>query len=228
MKFLILTYANDDMKEMVEVTSANKKKYCDKYGYDFVRETEMLENLGYGRGKYSWNKIPLLIKYLPHYDWIFWSDADALIMNYNRRLEEFVPHENGKDLIIARDHQPWINAGNFFIRDCEWSRNFLQLVRLHTWVEKMGPQYGWWEQGAIRYLIEQPYHEAHVKYVSCREFNAYANLKRREWEYNGWMREDLFKPGDFLCHYSGLVHQDGVSHYNLIMSEMKKAMEKIK
>src|SRR5208283_2945988 len=204
MKILILTLADDSMREMADISALNKMRYAQKHDYYFAYEKKICKDLGVGRGNCSWNKIVYVKRYLPFYDWVFWTDADSLILNQTRKIEEFLPTTNGKDFIIGKDRQPWINAGQFFIRNCEWSNNFLALVELHTWVERVGPQYGWWEQGAIRYLIEQPYHAEHVQYVPCKTFNGYADFIREDKDL-AWMRPDLFSPGDFLCHYSGLV-----------------------
>jgi len=228
MKILLLTFADDNMREMGDLSADNKLSYCQRHGYEFSYEQKTLEVLGDGRGNGSWQKILYLIKHLPDYDWIFWSDADALILNPDIKLEKFLPGDKGIDLILARDKQPWINCGNFFIRNCEWSCNFLQLVQLHNWTWKIDGifgKYGWWEQGAIRYLLEQPYHANHVKYVTCREFNAYADFIREEGDLR-WMKPDLWRPGDFLCHYSGLIVRNGVSNYQKVIEKMKSDLNK--
>src|SRR5258708_36810234 len=226
MNILILTFADDAMREMADLTSQNKIEYAEIHGYDCIYEQRTIVNLGDGSGNGSWHKIPYLLKYIKHYDWILWSDADSLIMNFRKKLEGFLPADKGKDLIIGRDRQPWINAGNFFIRNCEWSINFLQLVQLHNWTHEISPDYAWWEQGAMRYLLEQSYHANHVDYVSCRLFNSYANFLREDRDLS-WMKPDLYQYEDFMCHYSGLVYRNGVSYYQEVIQEMKRNSELI-
>jgi hypothetical protein len=208
---LILTAADDEIREIGDVSAENKIKYADKHGYAFTYFREYPKWINWEGGDRSWHKIPLILKCLESYDWIWWTDADSLIRNFYVRLEDIL--DTDKDLVIGRDHQPFtmptapsipvdrvgmINAGNFFIRNCEWSRGFLAQVMNSTWIERIG--YYHREQGAIIRLLEDPENEAHVKYTHAREFNSYSNhIPGNEL----WKLEDVYQPGDFVCHWAG-------------------------
>jgi hypothetical protein len=90
--------------------------------------------------KPSWLKIKAVEKHLlpssssaSSFDWVFWMDADALIMNPNIRLEDiilssisspFPSTSSSVDLLLTRDHRS-INAGVWFLRRSSWSLEFL-------------------------------------------------------------------------------------------------------
>ena len=54
-------------------------------------------------------------------------DADTVIMNSDKRIEEFLPTpETGIDLVIARQKGPSWNAGAWLLRRSAWSLHFLE------------------------------------------------------------------------------------------------------
>ncbi len=212
MNILILTAADDEIREIGDLSAANKMRYAKMHGYSFVYATAYLPWCNWQGADRSWNKIPLIQKYLASYDWIWWSDADSLIRNYRVRLEDIL--DTDKDLVIGKDHQPFamphgttervgmINAGNFFIRNCEWSAGFLAQVVNSTWIEAMG--YYHREQGAMIRLLEDPENELHVEYVPIRMFNSYSDHHTARAEVS-WKIQDVYQEGDFVIHWAGTV-----------------------
>ena len=104
---------------------SNKEKYCAKHGYVFLRHTERLSDR-----PPPWDKIKYLKRHIDQYDWIFWTDSDSVIINDDVRLETFINNE--KDLIIQMDESSQglkeINSGQFFIKNSEWGKWFLNEV----------------------------------------------------------------------------------------------------
>jgi len=127
------------------------------------------------------------------YDWLFWSDADALFVNQSIPLEQYL---DPRAHVIFPAGPPWskkyrgfINSGHFFIRNSEWTVRFLK----ETWLLKSSPcgpgtntsallLNGWWdvclpsgiccemgEQSAFMILLDrQPEWVPHIKYVGFR------------------------------------------------------------
>lgn len=179
MRILVLTYADEAYRDIGRITAPNKQMYADKHGYGFHNE---FEPFGGTNRPASWNKIPYLLQYFPFYEWIFWTDADSLIMNSSIRIEDFVI-DTEQDLLIAKDGNG-INAGHFIIRSCPWSVDFLQKV----WNSNEFINHPWWEQAAIAHLLNDPTTEAHVKYLAQSQINSAPNI---------------YKDGDFVLHFSG-------------------------
>ncbi|KAH7292041.1 hypothetical protein KP509_29G048600 [Ceratopteris richardii] len=132
-------------------------------------------------------------------DWIWLLDLDALIFNFNVKLESIVEsaraHHRGNDIdvVIAMDHNG-VNAGSFFVRKSEWTR---QLLR--RWWQTQGDIVmvrKYFEQGALHHLIQTDKSiAAHVHIASLRQFNAYGYP-------SGYPSRDLyrFREGDFIVH----------------------------
>jgi hypothetical protein len=178
----VLHVYTEEIKEMGLLTTQNKRDYCEKHGYKFIEYTQRkdldlsvtIPNSRFMEPRMipiGWSKIELLKRVLlenKDIDWLFWIDADALFMNYNKKLESFV---NDKSFFIVGQDCNGINVGTFFIKNCERSIQFLDDI----WND--GPTIGsWWtetEQGQI------DLHGRSEKYfdgfwvVSNKLFNAY-------------------------------------------------------
>ena len=111
----MLTFECDPGKYR-EIGDPNKQKYCDKHGYDFLSYTEPLSDRHPG-----WEKFLYIDKVLNEtdYDWVFWVDYDAFIINSDIRIENFI-HED-KDLVICHD-DIGINSGVELVKNSEWSK----------------------------------------------------------------------------------------------------------
>jgi hypothetical protein len=176
MKIAMLTSYDKKIEEYAIIGAKNKQAYCDKHNIPFICETSIFPPDGA-----MWGKLLVLVRHLPNYDWIFWTDADSLIMN-SEILP--VPPETTKDMIISYDR--WtLNAGQFWIRNCPWSYDFL--IRAYCC------RNGWFDgdNGSIMQLFEDcPKDWARFEVVSQRLFNSY--------KHNGTYHE-----GDFMIHFAG-------------------------
>jgi hypothetical protein len=68
-----------------DVSRANEA-YCRQHGYRFVCRTD-----GFDRSRApSWSKVLFIREELPRSEWVFWTDADALVMDSAVPLTRFV------------------------------------------------------------------------------------------------------------------------------------------
>ena len=101
----------------------SKEIYCNLHNYDFIYIKETMDK----DRKAHWTKLLALKKHLKDYDWIFYSDADAHIMNFDKKLENFVKafgRDKNTFLIISRDNV-CLNSGNFFLKNCKRSIDYI-------------------------------------------------------------------------------------------------------
>src|SRR6202007_1796488 len=100
-KILILTLADKNFFDVAEISTPNKMAYANRHGYEFFEEVYCPDVMRYP----SWNKILLVQKWMEcgWCDWIFWTDADSLIMNQSIKLEDIIKESGDRDLIIASD-----------------------------------------------------------------------------------------------------------------------------
>ena len=177
----------------------NKENYCQKHNYDFINNQENLDTTR----PIPWSKILLINKHLPFYDWVFWTDADSLIMNYNIQLESLI--DLNYDIVISKDTNG-LNSGNFLIKNSEWSLTFLsQVYNLTQFINNP-----WWEQAAIMYQLKSNNsdYNKHVKYINQNLLNSYVKT---------------FKKGDFIIHFPNTrveynLHSTMDKYYKLFLS----------
>jgi mannan polymerase II complex MNN10 subunit len=112
---------------LLEMTWPNKQAYADKHGYYLFNESDTLDKWR----PPSWSKIKAAQRLLNEEgcDWVFWLDADTVIMNSEKTVQAFLPSNPDKDLILTRQKGGSYNAGAWLIRNSAWSKQFLQ----HWW-----------------------------------------------------------------------------------------------
>lgn len=195
-RIALISMWNEDQAALGAITAPNKAAYCQQHGYawhpcttGFVPDRPV-----------AWSKIHFLREILPAYDWVMWSDVDSLITNPAIRLETLTDHP--ADLLITRDHIG-VNSGSFLLRNCAWSRQFLdELWTLPSRVE-FTQTYGlWsdrmWENRAFLLLMLHAETRRHTHFLPQRTLNSYHP------EFASAGPDSRHQPGDFVLHLPGM------------------------
>lgn len=192
------------------LTLPNKLEYCNRHNYTLFTSHNDLS------GKY-WHHGVHFIKVLwlletmqdnPDMEWFFWIDADAIIMNMKKKLEDFLPlrFEGGTDadFLVGEDGNG-INIGTFFLRNCEWSHYMLRAV----WT--LGSTPGKWEtendQGRMYTHCKRKENRGHISIVSNKFFNSY--IMQHQFPNNGIITHQ-YTHGDFCIHMPGPCDKVGI------------------
>ena len=197
-KIGIISLCDHNMEALCMASIANKQAYADKHGYDVILDGSIIDETR----PTSWSKLLAMRKYLPYYDFLFYVDADTLVLNFDIKLEDIVDY--GYDQLLAADRNG-LNCGVWLIRNTPWSLWFLdemwaqsQLVNPSTFVLFH------YEQRAMHYLyqsmvwrkaVKQPAYmqantiRARTKVVNSCVFNSYP----------AWLKQ-----GDFIVHLAGI------------------------
>ena len=115
-RIAVVTLYTDNILELAELTNVSKRNYCKKWGYDFICETATLD----ADRPPAWSKILLLKDHLDEYDWLYWIDADAIIMNPETPLESII--DERYSMVVAKLESEdlfgdlHLNTGSFFIK----------------------------------------------------------------------------------------------------------------
>lgn len=163
----------------------NKRDYCRNHGYEFICKKKFDETR-----HPSWSKIPFTQQCLPNCDWLFWSDADALVTNFSIKLESLVDPDY--DFLVTKDING-INCGHYFIKNTPWAFDFLDRV----WNSDETEHY-WAEQWAIMRLAKVDGYRERMKFLPTREFNSYPQPGHSWPDVN-----ECWQPGDFMVHFPG-------------------------
>ena len=210
---------------LLEMTWPNKQAYCKKHGYHLYDSSPYLDTTR----PPSWSKIVAARRLLTldeakdgekPCDWVVWLDADTVVMNSQKKLEDILPSPTLKqDLVITRQKFGSYNAGAWMIRNTPWAIEFLD-----TWwgMEKFVRPKGLSVSGdndALKHYLKETmtpeYFQEHVvvpprctfnsvtKWVTPEMEKEYAKhpdlVKKEEW----YMHEEYYHQGDLIAHVAG-------------------------
>lgn len=175
---------------------ATKRYYCDLHGYDFHVYSQSLE----ASRPPAWSKILAIEAHLTNYDWVFWTDADSLIMNPRLSVERIVSGHQGKDMVLSRGHVYPINTGQWLIRNCDWSSRTLRQVWDGVGAGDPFLTDNPWEQEAFQRIVDGDPDAAKrlglqgTRSLNARPSNQYIDM------FPG-LPELEYKDGDFVVHF---------------------------
>lgn len=209
----------DDKFEPGIISEKNIKKYCNKHGYNLKIYKEKLYD---DDRPLQWNKIKVIQSEINNYDWIFWIDADCLIMNPDVKLESLI--DDDYFMIIpynkyAPDNEleqggTALNSA-FLIKNCNISKQFLNDVWNHDRYD--GQKYNVnkfdHEMRQFRILInnDESYKKG-IKLIEEKKLNSmwymnYPNIITTH--FPGWNNNDnIYEDGDFILHFAGFNIRD--------------------
>ena len=197
MKFAVCSLAiGDEYKQTIRLCTESQEAHVKKHGYTRITDESVYDPTR----AHSWSKIRILQKYIKDYDYIVWMDADVLIMNQNRNIEDFIQllPEN-KFLLIGRDFNN-LNAGIFVMKNCPLAHEFLDDV----WSKTQYLNHEWWEQAAIIELHGSSKYKSGFeviprKYISIMNAFDFRVDAKVHW-----------RPGDFCIHFAGIHHRESL------------------
>ena len=203
-----------NFNSLLDMTWPNKQAYAQKHGYYLFDESDSLDT----NRPPSWSKIKAAQRLLTeeNCDWVFWLDADTVVMNSEKTVEDFLPSETGKDLIITAQKGGSYNAGAWLIRNTEWSREFLD----HWWnmkefVKPKGLSVSGDNDALKAYLLgmSKEYFDEHILVPPRCTFNSVtvflspeeaASMTQEEVEEQPWyMHLEKYHKGDLIAHVAG-------------------------
>ncbi|KAI9829171.1 MAG: hypothetical protein M1832_000194 [Thelocarpon impressellum] len=170
------------------------------HGYEnYVLRAEMLDGI--------WNKpsymLFLLMKEMKRHpkdrlEWLFWYDADTVIINPSVPLAFFLPPADFEDvrLLFAQDWNG-LNAGVFFIRVGWWAIEVMSAILAYRYL-RPEEELIFLEQSALARVLDEDCFRHNALEYPQRWFNAYDS---------GFLNETTrpyqVRRGDMLVHFAG-------------------------
>ena len=129
------------------------KTYCDTHNIEIICCHERRQSTRHP----AWERIPLILKYIPNYDYVIWIDSDAHFYLDSENIVDFIRKHDSHDFIFSSD---WsylkptcipvgINTGIYIVKNTPYSIGFLT-----KWVgdeilyaNNRFPH--WWDQGVL-------------------------------------------------------------------------------
>jgi hypothetical protein len=205
-RIAILTFCvGADYTRAMEPGLASKRAYAAKHGYTFhCGGTDVWDR----SRPAPWSKLNFIQKYINDYDYLFWSDADVIIMNQELRIEDHIlpllPKD--KDMLWCTDVCGNINNGNMLLRGhSTWLADFLKRAYAQTDLVN----HIWWDNaGMLRLFHENTTDREKIE------------TTHEHWKFNSYLLKDmqasgarLYEPGDFLVHFAGVYDPWNIYRY---------------
>lgn len=151
-------------------------------------------------------------------EWLFWVDADTIILNYKVPIELFLPPEGGNDdpfrevyMLVSHDWNG-LNNGVFPVRINSWSAElFAAIVAFRDFRPDTKLVFN--DQSAMEFVLQERKFAKHVVQVPQRWFNAYQG------EANETLAPHQVRRGDFLVHFPGVGDRETRMRYWLERAE---------
>jgi hypothetical protein len=177
----IATLYTPEIAELGLLTSGAMRAYAERHGYAAIVARSQLDPSRHP----FWSKLALVEHYLsnhPSCKWLMWIDADAVITNPRKRLEDFL--EKDVDFLVAEDPgNCLLNAGVFLVRNCAATIYVLRRAYAKThYLTHPLP-----EQMALAEALLESSTTVRTRVVSRRLFNSFA---------------DEHQKGDFIIHFA--------------------------
>jgi hypothetical protein len=183
-RITVLTAYDSGFASVGDISRSNKEAYCRRHGYRFLCRTDGFDS----HRPVSWSKLRFVRDELERSEWVFWTDADSLVMNSAVPLSRFC--SDSHDLVFSGDPYHAMNLGCWFARRSDWTRSFFDRIEAMTECR----DHVWWETGAALSLYARdPAVRGRVALVPNTLFNAYP--------YPG----GGYEAGDFLVHFPGMT-----------------------
>jgi hypothetical protein len=200
MKFIIVSIFNDKFKDLADITHYNKELYAKKHGYMIQAKTKDFEP----NFHIYFEKMRFILKLFNEYkdlDWAFWIDCDAMITNFNIKLEEIV--DNDYHLIISKDINN-INAGCYFIRNSYEGKEYMNMMINnndkyfdHIWGDQQCIIDSYETYKNIIKILPQ-------KKFNSYDYNLYSHLFIKDENWYKAYNDGNWEKGDFVIHWPGI------------------------
>lgn len=139
--------------------------------------------------------------------WLFWFDADTIILNPNIPLEVFLPPATFDDINLLVGHD-WngLNNGVYPVRVHPWSVELLTTILTYP-IYRPDEELPLRDQTAMAEVLKMPRFSRHTAIVPMKWFNGYHRV------INETADHMLAHPGDLLVHLAGVPDRFAVMEH---------------
>lgn len=211
-RVLVLTGADETMKDVLNLTVPSKLKYANKWGYDFLTLNSFKQYPQYFEGSHiGFSRFIFAMELLNHYDYVMWLDGDSLVTNDSYSIDDFVNSEHiffaSFDWWVKPEDPIYFSTGNFIVRSTENDNfllnKFLELSKDHNSSMQ--------EQGTLNYMFSLPEFANYFKVLETKYLGSVPNFVV---ECEIWRdRSSITHPwceNSFLAHVAGIPNKDRI------------------
>jgi len=202
-KIAIVTLFDKNYEDLANIAIPNFIEYGKKHGYDVIFFDDIIDK----SRPAPWSKVKAVEHVLDKYEWVWWLDIDALIIDNNIQLENII--DNNYDIIFTENKYSTISNGSSFFKNSQLTKEYLQecYSLKHPLLQGVNTQIFDHEQQPMRILYQQVQkYKERIKLLHERVCNSfwYTDDKSVLSFYPNWNSEDnIYKDGDFVVNFCG-------------------------
>jgi len=194
--FAIVSMYNESHADLGQIAWPNKEAYAEKHGYGTYLKTDGFEN----PISIQFEKFIMMLELMdmnPELDWVWWLDNDAMITNYDIKLESIVDPDY--HVIITTDVGT-LNGGCFIVRNTQQGKDWLKFM-LYI---------GQKEYATNRWPDQQPMADFYYKYRNIIKIVPQRTMNSYDYKIYGVEGIDQcgesgqWHEGDFVIHFPAL------------------------
>lgn len=146
MKVGVLMFYDDNIREYAAINYNINKKYCEKYNIDLICSNTRRHTQRHP----AWERLPLILEHIDSYDYVIWIDADAYFYKEAHNIIDVIKKHLNMPFIFSNDiGNNNINTGFFIIKNCEYSKRFIEEWCYNDELYINNPFPNWWDQGVL-------------------------------------------------------------------------------
>lgn len=160
----IVSLFNEKHQDLANETWTNKQAYAKKHGYLAVAKTD-----NFSKEQVHFDKFVHILDVMnsnPNIEWVWWLDNDAMITNFDIRVEDLVDLDY--HVVMGVDIAA-LNTGSFLVRNSLQAKNWLEFLLSKK--EHYKNDTKWYEQQAV--IDFYPKFQNLFKLIPQRLINSY-------------------------------------------------------
>jgi hypothetical protein len=198
----IITYAEGAHEELLDVALPTYRKFAEIHGYDLCVTRDHASDL-----PPAWNKVPLLLDALRHYQEVVWFDCDLVVVDASEDFPPLYPDRDkslgGGIHSLVRHFESCSEVPNSGV----WRVTPLVIPLLQQMMTlEVFRDHGWWEQAALMTLMGytvppqgSDFRDTHCRCVQPTKWSKNCQWMRLCWNSHPNYRAD--KPRIVHCSY---------------------------
>lgn len=215
-RMAIVSLFNERHADLAQHTWYNNKvKYADKHGYRALAKTD-----NFSPEQVHFDKFVHILDVMhsnPDVDWVWWLDNDAMITNFDVKVEDLV--DNNYHVIMPTDIAA-LNTGSFLVRNSAQAREWLEFLLSKKAEYKNDKK--WFEQQAV--IDFYPKFQDLFKIIPQQWLNSYDYRMYNVVGIDLLGQDGQWAPGDFVIHWPGLPNEARIKlaeHYQQYIQDTR-------
>jgi hypothetical protein len=202
-KIAIVTLFDHNYTELAKMSIKNKIEYANKHNYDLIYFDDVIDK----SRPPQWSKVKAIESVLSNYDWVWWIDIDALIMEFDIMLESII--DENYDIIFTSNKYSYLSNGSSFFKNTKNTFDFLKDcydlkldcvkdINVHTFDHE--------QQSMRQLLLHEERYKSKIKLIDERACNSFCTTTDPSVlsAYPNWNEElNIYKPNDFVIQFCG-------------------------